>query len=223
MIRAMGLAAAAALSLSSGAMAGLTLQLDLNALAIQVQDGSGANSAFGGTSHTGKVVLDKGAFGTLFAVSLQSLPNGPFVNQGFSGTLFDVDGEILLSGGAVVGGFLDVFINGGTDSYTAKIVNGQGSVKPSLIGGGFTIDGLTFAGMFSDATFGNVDVSQFFNAQGANGLPGSFLQFNFDPNASGAGFADIDAFVTVPLPPAAWAGMATLAGVMGLGYLRRRK
>jgi hypothetical protein len=29
-------------------------------------------------------------------------------------------------------------------------------------------------------------------------------------------------FVIVPLPPAAWAGVASLAGVFGFGYLRRR-
>ncbi len=210
----------ASAGITAAAVASPTLQLDLNALAIQVKDANGNNSAFGGTGHSGKVMLDKGSFGVLFAVGLQSIPNGPFVNQGFSGTLFDVDGEILLSGGNVVGGFLDIFVDGGADSYTCKIVNGQGSVKPSLIGGGFTIDGLTFEGKFSGPFFSNVDVSQFFNAQGVGGLPGSFLQFNFDPNASGAGFADIDAFVTVPLPPAAWAGLATLAGVMAFRRLR---
>ncbi len=31
-----------------------------------------------------------------------------------------------------------------------------------------------------------------------------------------------DQFVMVPLPPAAWAGLGTIAGVIGFGYIRRR-
>lgn len=31
-----------------------------------------------------------------------------------------------------------------------------------------------------------------------------------------------ESFVVVPLPPAAWAGMASLVGVFGVGYIRRR-
>jgi hypothetical protein len=32
-----------------------------------------------------------------------------------------------------------------------------------------------------------------------------------------------DQLTLIPLPPAAWAGLGSLAGVMAIGYVRRRK
>ena len=51
-------------------------------------------------------------------------------------------------------------------------------------------------------------------------------QERLDPNASGAGFADMDIFVdaqAIPLPPAAWAGLTTMAGLMAFAAIRRRR
>lgn len=45
---------------------------------------------------------------------------------------------------------------------------------------------------------------------------------NMWTNANGTGNAQ-DMLTIVPLPPAGWAGLASLGGVIGMGYVRRRK
>src|SRR5205814_8684227 len=130
-------------------------------------------------------------------------------------------GQVTLVNGQVTGGSITVAISNG-DSYTCGITPSSGAVS-TYVGGGFKIEALTRNGMFNDAQFGNVNVSPWFAAQSPNGLPGSFLQFNFNPNASGAANSDMDLFVDVaPLPPAAWAAMATLAGIVTVRRMRRR-
>jgi hypothetical protein len=149
---------------------------------------------------------------------------GAPVSQGFSGSLINFTGHINMTNGQVTGGNLMLQIDGG-DSYSADIVSNVGAVT-NFIGGGFKIEGLTFNGQFNDPMFGNVNVAPWFEAQGFGGLLGSFLQFNFNPDATGHSFADMDIFVhsqVIPLPPAAWTGLATLTGVMFVGYLRRRR
>jgi hypothetical protein len=215
------LAVAAVVSAAGVASATPTLQLDVNTIHIQCQNGQGQNSAFGGLSHTGSVNFSFQANTTVLnGVFLQTVVNGPFQNQNFNGSLSNFTGQITLSNGLVTGGHLGVFVNAGSDSYQCDVVPNVGHVS-TYVGGGFKIEGLTFHGAFSDSQFGNVNVSAF---TGTN-LPGSFLQFNFDPNASGAGFADMDMFVdsVVPLPPAAWAGLGTLAGLMAIQAVRRRR
>jgi hypothetical protein len=107
----------------------------------------------------------------------------------------------------------------GSDTYTAQIAS-LGYVE-TYVGGGFTLQGLTFNGAFSSSSFGNVNVAPWV---GAGGLLGSFLQFNFNPTPNGSGFADMDLFVdVVPLPPAVYGGMAMLGGIMLVGFIRRRK
>jgi hypothetical protein len=138
------------------------------------------------------------------------------VSQNFNGTMTSMTGIVNLTNGNVTGGSISVTVNG-TDTYTAQIAN-AGYVE-NFIGGGYTIQGLTFNGLFSSNNFGNVNVTPW----AGGGLPGSFLQFNFAPNASGNGYADVDLFVQViPLPPAAAMGMATLGGLMIASRFRRR-
>jgi len=212
---------AGALAFASGtAMANQTLQFDLNAAEIQVKDGSGSASAFGGLSHTGSIELSLA--GATSLDMFKQIGNGPFIDQGFSGSLTDVSGSILLDGGDVTGGGLTIEIDSG-DTYVATIVGGSGEVETANTPGGFAIDGLTFAGDFTDAAFGNVDVTDWFDNQdkGSN-LLGSFLKFNFDPDSDGNGFADVDHFVVVPLPAPALAGGAMMAGLAGFGVIRRR-
>ena len=192
------------------------LQLDLNGLGIQALDSGGAAVGFGGLLHTGSIQLFyQPSVSSLASVSV-SPGAGPFIDQGFNGELTSVLGSISLVNGLVTGGVISVQVNGGgpdPDSYTALVLAASGSVQP-YIGGGFTVEGLTFAGAFDDSMFGNVDISPWL----AGSLNGSFLQFNFSPNASGSGFADIDAFVVAPAP-------GTLAGLAagGLVFARRRR
>ncbi len=208
------------LAVAGSALATPTLQLDVNSIRLQVENGQGANSGFGGLTHTGSLNFSFQVNTTILnGVFIQTVSAGPFVNANFSGSLTNFTGVINLVNGQVTGGHMGVVVNGGGDSYSCDVVPNVGQVS-TYVGGGFKIEGLTFHGAFSDSQFGNVDVSPW----SGNNLPGSFLQFNFDPNASGAGFADMDMFVDsiAPLPPAAWAGLSTLVGLVAVRVVRRR-
>jgi hypothetical protein len=221
MTKSLGTAAAALLLASAAASATPTLQFDVNGFGAQAVNAGGGNTPFGGLSHTGAVQFSVGS-GTLNGVYIQSVASGPFINAGLSGvTMTAFSGQVNLVSGLVTGGSVTIQISNG-DSYTCQIAPGSGAVS-NYVGGGFKIEALTRAGQFNDAMFGNVDVSPWYNVQsGVPGLLGSFLEFNFSPNAQGAAFSDMDVFVdVVPMPPAAWAGMATLAGVMAVRRLRR--
>jgi hypothetical protein len=221
----LGAAVAAVLVAGSTASAQMssTLQLDINGIGVQAQNSGGVNSSFGGLTHTGSLNLDFAQSIThLLGVFVQHNHNSP-VNMGFNGTLTDFSGTINLNNGQVTGGNLMVTVNG-SDTYSAQVTPGVGSVS-TFVGGGYKVEGLTFNGIFSSAMFGNVDVSPWYNMQTiAGGNPGSFLSFNFNPDATGASYSDMDVFVEViPLPPAAWTGLATLVGVMFAGYVKRRR
>jgi hypothetical protein len=209
---------------SSYAAADSTLQFDINQLGVQARNGAGQNSAFGGISHTGSINLSMSPNATVLGILMRS-GNGAFVDQHFNGSLTGLTGTIDLVGGQVRGGTLSWTVNSG-DTYSARISSNSGQVRRTSSQGGFTIDGLTFDGRFTDGMFGNVDVSEFFNAQNPNGLPGSYLEFNFTLNNQGAGTADLDAFVqsqAIPLPSAGLAGMTGLIGLAGVGAIRRRR
>ncbi len=199
---------------ASTSMAITQVQIDVNSLSVQAQVGDGAggwvNAAFGGTTHTGRLVLVDDANSVLAGV----LING--VNQTLSSTLASFSGIIDLVGGVVSGGSLSVSNVDGS-SYTASIVSGIGSVN-TQVGQGFQIDGLTFAGLFGGPLFAGVDVSPFFSVQP---LFGSLLNFAFSPNAGGHDSdSDIDIWATIPLPTSG--GLAAL-GLAGLAGVRRRR
>jgi hypothetical protein len=193
------------------------LQLDLNGLGIHARDSAGGLSSFGGLTHTGSVeIFFAPGVSMLAGVLSNANPPGPFVDQGFNGSLTNIVGSIMLNNGQVTGGSLSVEVNGASadpDYYTALVMPNSGAVH-TFVGGGFTIEGLTFQGMFDDSSFGNVDVTPWMGGS----LSGSFLQFNFSPNASGSGFADIDAFVVAPAP-----GSLVGLGLGGLALARRRR
>jgi opacity protein-like surface antigen len=217
-------AIAAVLTAGSAASADLVLHLDVNSIRAQATNGVGANTPFGGLNHTGAVEFSFQAGSSILAgIDIQNGNNAP-VNQTVTGQLLNFTGRINMTNGMVTGGNVNVQAGGG-DSYTASITPNVGAVTP-FVGGGFKIEGLTFNGMFSSSHFAGVDVTPWFASQGGGGLLGSFLQFNFTPDASGFSFADVDLFVNaqvIPLPPAGWTGLATLAGLMAAGYIRRRR
>lgn len=213
--------AASALAFAAVAQATPVLQLDVNAFNTQAVNAANVNSPFGGITHTGAVKFSIGV-GVLNGVFMQTVVSGPFANANFSGfTLTSFNGQVNLNGGVVTGGSMTLGLNNG-DSYTCVIAPGSGAVS-NYVGGGFKIEALTSAGFFNDSVFGNVNIAPWFGAQGVNGLSGSFLQFNFNPNANGAASSDMDLFVdVVPLPPAAWSSLATIGGVVLARRMRRR-
>lgn len=217
-------AVAATTFAAASASAQLTLAFDINNFDYQFRDSSGA-AGFGGTDHSGTVdwsyradpptviadsrMGDQGRFGPLDPIALGA-------------TLADFSGSMEFSAGDVMSGSFTVTLSNG-DTYTTNIDSASGSIRELTVGG-WTLDGLTFDGGFNDEEFGNIDVSEFFAIQGGPAmLPGSMFKFRFEPDAAAAGTADMEVFVMVPLPASAYMGMATLAGVMGLSYLRRRR
>ncbi len=218
--------AAAASAVALFAQAGLAqsriLQFDVNNLSYQALNAAGAPSAFGGTTHTGSLVLTDLLPNTELVAIAISTGGGAFTTQpGAPWNLTDASLVINLNNGAVTGGSFLLDINGGPagggDRYTANV--GSAGAVGTYVGGGFTVEGLTLAGNFSDASFGPVNVADFFAAQGGNLLQGSFLAFKITPDAGGGGYADVDAFVSnVPAP-------GTLACFAGAGLLvaRRRR
>jgi hypothetical protein len=214
-------AGAVAASLGSVASATPVLQFDVNSFSTQAFNSSNVASPFGGLTHTGSVHFSLGV-GVLNGIFIQSTPGGPFNNANWVGSMTNFTGQVNLNNGQVTGGSITINVASG-DSYTCNITPGSGFVS-TFVGGGFKIEALTRNGLFSDSMFSNVNVAPWFNAQGANGLPGSFLQFNFNPNANGAASSDMDLFVdVVPLPPSAWAGLATLAGAIAVCRIRQRR
>jgi hypothetical protein len=201
-----------------------TLQWDINNLSFQARDANGLPIPFGGLTHTGQVTLvDTLPMTELVEIGIRSAPGQPFAPQGGAPwNLTDVSMTVNLNAGMVTGGTFSIDINGGPvgggDRYTATI-GSAGTITP-FVGGGFKIEGLTSNGNFSDAAFGTVNVADFFAAQTSPpGLMGSFLGFRINPNSSGAGTADVDAFVSpVPSP-----GTMACLGAAGLLFAPRRR
>lgn len=204
------IAAFAGLAVAAGhASAASLLQLDVNTLTAQAQDAAGGNSAFGGTNHTGSVAFSANANSTLVDLFI----DGQAQNIA-AGQLSTFTGVINLVNGAVTGGSLNVTL-ANADTFNADIVPGIGQVNQAVGFGGFFIDGLLANATFSGASYAGADVSDFFNAQP---LTGSFVSFQFNPNANGrSNMTDIDIWV-VPAP----ASMALL-GLGGLVAARRRR
>ncbi len=196
----------------TAASAESVLQFDVNSLTAT------ASGAFD-TGFTGTVTLADDGNSTLTDMLIDGTAQGIAAGQ-----LGSFTGTIVITAGIVTGGTFTITDTSGA-SYTASIVDGSGIVSASPgATGPFRIDGLTFSGAFAGLTgvgntdFAGVDVTTWSSAEP---LGGSFLQFKFGPDAFGIDTnADIDIFVTVPLPtPFGLAGV----GLIGLATLRRRR
>ncbi len=197
----------AAAVLSTAASAATVALIDVNGMAAQYT--AAAGGAFG-TGATGSIHFFTDSNTVLAGVAVDG------VNQTLTAGLQSINGTINLVGGVVQGGAFTITATDAT-SYVATIVAGIGEVAVQA-GQGFSIDGLTFNGLFSGPTFAGANISDFFSAQP---LTGSFLQFAFRPNAGGFDQdSDLDVFVSVPLPSAA--GLA-FAGLAGITAARRRR
>jgi len=194
---------------ATAATAGTLLQLDINTIQAQSLDTLGGAGAFGGVSHTGAIRLTAGPASTLTDVLLNGASQNVAPNQ-----LTTFVAMINLVNGQVSGGQFDISLVGG-ETFSASVVNGVGQVNTQA-GEGFRIDGLLTTAVFSDPIFGGVDISPWFSGQP---LDGAFINFAFNPNASGFdGNTNVDIFL-VPGAPAA----STLAlGLAGFAGRRRR-
>lgn len=210
--------ACGALALTAGlASAAGIMQIDINVLNAQSVDNANNNVAFGGTSHTGAIVLSSGANSALAGILLNSATQ-PIA----AGQLASFNGVINLVNGGVAGGSFSITLNN-SDTFTTQIASGFGQVNSQLLPGGvqgFSIDGLTFSGIFSSSTFAGVDISPWFNTQPLNG---SFINFAFNPNANGFDSdADVDIFLVSGVIPTPLAGGMAGVGLLAVGARRRR-
>ena len=205
----LGVVAAAACAFAASAQANSLLQIDLNSLTAT------ASSAGFSTSFTGTISLSHDGDSTLNGIKI----NGVDQTIGAGFVLSSLTGSITTVGGTVTGGSFSVSVFDGftTDTYSASITSGSGSINTQA-GQGFTIDGLTFSGLFSSTSFAGVDVTLWDSNEP---LSGSFLNFAFDPGTGTTDSdADLDVFVVVPLPAS---GGLCLAGLLGLAGARRRR
>ncbi len=233
------LAAAATVAFAGSAFASNELQIDINALLSQVvsaepvaQDmhnsstsastpaSSGVRGGGFGLNFTGTVNISDKAGSSLAGILIDG------IGQTVTGTLADFVGTINLENGDVTGGSfrVDVLESDAVtmNTYTATIVANIGQVEEQA-GQGFTINGLTFEGMFSSDTFAGVDVSLWNDNEP---LVGSFIEISLDPDDNGLdNDTDVDLFVTpapvVPLPSAPALAGVGLVGVLA-GARRRR-
>ena len=199
------LSVGAAVLAVSTANAASTCLIDINGLTAQFAGAGGF-----GVNATGTITLSFDGNSALVGVALDGF------NQNLGGnTLTGFTGTINLVGGQVTGGLFSATTTAGT--YGANIVGGIGAVAVQA-GQGYSIDGLTFNGLFSGPTFAGVNIGNFFTAQP---LFGSVLTFAFNPNANGVDSdSDIDIFIQIPMPGAAAMGFVGLAGLAGV---RRRR
>lgn len=200
------LAAAAVLGASGAASAvPLELFIDINTL---TATWAGAGGQAFSLNATGTLTLaDNATPSTLAGVRIDG------VAQTVTSTLSSFSGTITLLNGVVTGGSFST-TNADATSYGASVRANSGSVSTQA-GQGFSIDGLTFNGLFGSASYAGVNVSPWFNTQPDNG---SFLNFAFNGNNTDNN-VDVDLYVLVPMPAAAGLG---LAGLAGLGIRRRR-
>lgn len=200
-------AAAGSVGLLSAADAAMLLQMDLNSIVVN------AGSTFDGETHTGVLTLSADADASLTDVLIDG------ASQDFGDGLAALSGEIRLSQGVVLGGYVRVTTADGA-VYAASIMPAFGDVSPQP-GQGFSIDGLTGLGLFSnlpgETRFAGVDVSPFLGGRGG-AIDGSFFLFGFGPNAQGQDTdADLELYLVIPAP-----GSVALAGVGAALGLRRR-
>jgi hypothetical protein len=224
---ALGAALLVGSGFAASAQAASVLSLDINSVTAQSQDAAGNTVAFSGLTHTGKVVLSKGSTGFVSAIEVDG------VNQmgSFGGELDSVTGEIVLNNGVVTGGTITLTVSpyDDTDTYTFTLTPDAQS-KVVQVGSGFLLSSPTSGGAFDDNAFGGIDVSAF----GGSALEGLFVQFNFQPDASGAD-ANVDMELqinpaggpgpepgVVPVPAAAWLGLALMGGLGAQRLIRRR-
>lgn len=209
-----------ALAIAAGTAAGQVLRFDVNGLDFRSLDEEMQPIPFGGLTHTGWVeLLDSKDSGMV--IGIREGQGLPFVDQGFDGLIANIRVLVSLEAGKVTGGSIEFLVNPAgvaTDVYTAQIGPGGSVTEFASM---YRIAGdVTFNGQFNNETYGNVDVSRWFEAQSGGGLPGSFFAFDIVPGAGGAGTgADMEHYVNVPTPGAA----ALLVAGVAVAFRRRAR
>ncbi len=220
-------AACGVLACSASAGASSELHFDLNSISTRISSNS-TGDVFS-ENFTGSLRLGHDDNSILAQVLIDGVvqPFDSSRSDGDGWALSHFSSKINIENGLVIGGYIYLEVesftdgesDGETNTYAADIIAGLGRVNEQA-GQGYTIDGITINGMFSDATFAGIDIMPWFALQP---LIGSFINFSFDPGDDPFGVDEnshIDIFVTVPLPGSVVLG---LSGVTFLTILRRRR
>ena len=206
------------LASATSSQAAVLLQFDLNSLNVQARNVAGAPVSFGGTTHTGSLVLSKGATGDITDVRIDGAEqNGSGGTDTFNAGLDSLTATINLVNGEVEGGSLSFQVSGpnGIDTYSLDILNNDSKVQ-AVAGGNFVLGTIAVNGNLNDGTFGGVNVQPWSLNEP---LTGELLLLPFQPSANGAGNVNIEISAVVPEPGT----MAAASIVVGGLLLRRRR
>jgi hypothetical protein len=140
---------------------------------------------------------------------------GRFATSGSNWVESDAGGDFSISfsnvGGIAAFGFYGTDLGDFGNQLTLRFTRLDNTTYDVLVPNSINTDGTgIFFGFIASAA--NV----FKNVEFLNN-PGGVDVFGFDDMTIGS------LQQVVPLPPAAWAGLATLTGVAGIGYIRRRR
>jgi hypothetical protein len=227
---AVGLAAASILGVSAAAQAVTVATLTYGDLS-----GNYTGNAMGGTFNAHAVNLPNLRSTGDVARLVNPIGTADF-QAGFIGLGTSADFVLNMTLGAISGG-----MRSGVGSFTSTDadgdtvtgnLNGMWQVAGAFLSFSGTLDNVIFTdvgvqdGMYNGTTAGTNFIlagliGQVFNGaivQLTTNPSGGFFLSDFSDSATGLN-AQV---LTVPLPPAAWAGMATLAGVVAVRRLRRR-
>ncbi len=187
----------------------------------QFQAGTEVNvtvdSQFTGLNYTGTMELSGG---TIVGVTLNGSPV-PF-NFGSGGAAGYVapDSYITFDNGTVTGGYFKLQDANG-ESYEATVVAG------ATLGGnantGWTLDGLTVNGFFSSSAFLDINDPRLQPGKSFSGeFTSLYIQLPVNAAAGTTGDGIVNLSVVVPNPAVAM-GALPLLGIIGAGYVRRRR
>lgn len=208
------------------ARADSVLDLTLYNVTVSSQDAGGAAIPFGGLTATGQLALSDGGNTQLLAQHngfniIDAAGSAPIAGISFS----DLTGSILLDNGQVAGGSLSLTLSN-ADQLTADIIANLGSVQTGA-GGTYQVTTSLENIDFSDpGHFAGLDISDLTGA-----LAGTMVQFNYAPGVrsgvDNTGILSVTILprsaVSVPLPAAFPAGMAILAALGAISWMRRRR
>lgn len=204
-------AAAAALLASEALAGGTSLVLDVNSFSATAS-GSTFNSSF-----TGTLTLAADASAGLFSIVKDGVGVGIGFDGPYAGSAFQFAGTWTFVAGDITGASMQVRLstanNGVFDNiFSADIPAGAGNIFSDTTPSGFFISAALENCAFNDATFGGVDVAEFFGVEFA----GSYFAFKVDANQlNGASRTDtdVDMDIALSLPPAPCAGDGNGDGV----------
>lgn len=191
--------------------------------------GTGAAAAYVGSGiYTFCMDLSGAASGSFSLIGVTAAPNAATGNWGNSGAHYTVEQEKRVNAIAIAArdlGYLNglgQFTSASNDAGVAIQLLVWESLWESTAGASWDVTSAT-GGSFRSFDVLNVSVTAIINSLTA---AATSLYANASTQILVRSFSSTssqDQMVLVPLPPAALAGLGTLAGVIGIGYIRRRR